>query len=354
MGFVSRQDDSNSRSRIEWVDVAKGVGIFLVVFGHNLGGLRESGILNNSSWSLFTERYLYVFHMPLFFFLAGLFVARSAHRTFHDYFINKASVIVYPYFLWSLLERSVQFLASRYTTNYLSPWDILKIVYQPIDQYWFLYVIFLMYMAYWVLHHARISNNVFLIGAVLLHAYQIFGLNVVKWDVFDSFCYFSIYFALGVKTAETSFFTDLRMLGGTRLLGLAIIGYALIAAAVAINVSNVPIVHTILALFGIIATISLAMALDLSPIWSFVSILGVYSLEIYVAHTIFASGTRIAMQKAFHYSGPLLHLVVGTVAGICIPILLAIWGPKVGLPYLFTWSRSRQSAEISAVKLPAA
>ena len=34
---------------------------------------------------------------------------------------------------------------------------------------------------------------------------------------------------------------------------------------------------------------------------------------------------------------------------ICIP-LLAIWGKKVGLPYLLTWNRSRQKAESSAVK----
>jgi hypothetical protein len=71
----------------------------------------------------------------------------------------------------------------------------------------------------------------------------------------------------------------------------------------------------------------------------------------YVGHTIFASGARIAIQKAFSYSGPLMHLVVGTALGISIPMLLAIWGPKVGLPYLFTLSRSRQNKEVSAAKL---
>lgn len=347
MGSNSRQDDSSLRARIEWVDVAKGIGIFLVVFGHNLGGLRESGI-TQYSWSWFIENSIYVFHMPLFFFLAGLFVTRSTHRTLHDYVINKASVIAYPYFVWSLLEGLLQLVASKYTNNHLSVWDLTKIVYQPIDQYWFLYVIFIMYITYWFVHRAGISDSVLIVGTALLHFYQVFGLNIVKWDVFDSFCYFSIYFALGVTAVKTSVFTSLRMLGGTRLLCLAVAGYTLIAAAAAIKIHNVPIVHTILSVSGIFSTISFAMAACLSPIWSFVSILGIYSLEIYVAHSIFASGVRIAMQKVFHYSGPMLHLVVGTVVGICIPILLAIWGPKAGLPYLFTWSRSRQSTEVSA------
>ena len=141
--------NSNLRGRVEWVDFAKGLGIFLVVFGHTLGGLSVSGVLKNSAWGDLTQRYIYIFHMPLFFFLAGIFVAQSARRTFQDYFLNKTSVIIYPYFLWSILAGTIQYYGSRYTNNHLSISSLLKIVFQPIDQYWFLYAIFLMYMAYW-------------------------------------------------------------------------------------------------------------------------------------------------------------------------------------------------------------
>jgi hypothetical protein len=142
-----------------------------------------------------------------------------------------------------------------------------------------------------------------------------------------------------------------RAVQGASFINLAIGGYVLIAAAVAINVSGLPFLRAALAMTGTIATIALAMLLCRSPVWLPLRIMGVYSLEIYVGHTIFASGARIAIQKAFSYSGPVMHLVVGTALGISIPMLLAIWGPKVGLPYLFTLSRSRQNMEISAVKL---
>ena len=51
----------NNRNRIAWVDVAKGIGIILVMLGHMVDG---HGLIGQWIWS---------FHMPLFFFLSGLF-----------------------------------------------------------------------------------------------------------------------------------------------------------------------------------------------------------------------------------------------------------------------------------------
>ena len=356
MSTVSRgrELDPHLGGRIEWVDMAKGIGIVLVVFGHSLGGMVDSGMMNGAGWSAVSEHYIYIFHMPLFFFLAGLFVARSAHRTLREYLLNKASVIVYPYILWSLLEGATQVLASRFTNNHFYIIDLIKIIYQPIDQYWFLYVIFLMYMAYWFLYHRGISNNTILLFAIMLCTLQAFKLNIATWDVFSSFSTFLIYFALGAKAAEISFFSKLRMLSWISLAALTVLGYVLIAAAVAVNLSDLPLLHTAFAMAGTIATITLAMLLSSSSASSSARILGIYSLEIYVAHTIFAAGAQILMHKALGYSGPLLHVIVGTAAGICFPILLAKWGPKVGLPYLFTWSRSRTRSEMSAINASAA
>jgi len=358
MSTVSHKHDNDFQlqGRIEWVDAAKSIGIFLVVFGHSLGGMVDSGVLDESGWGGLTVRFLYAFHMPLFFFLAGMFVANSAHRTFHAYLANKASVIVYPYLLWSLMQGSTQILASRFTNNHFSVRDLLTIVYQPVDQYWFLYVIFIMYIIYWWIYHRHISDDTLLVIALALHLIESRGLIAVRWDVLHSFCSLLLYFALGAKAAETSFFTDLRMQGSVRLGGLAVIGYVLIAVGVAatVKLSDLPLLSAALAISGTIATIALAMLLARSPILSFARIPGVYSLEIYVAHTFFAATVRIALQKGLGYSGPLLHVVIGTTAGIVFPVLLAIWAPKVGLPYLFTWSRSRRYTEMSAIKTPAA
>lgn len=52
-------------NRIDSIDLAKGIGIILVIIGH--------GIMNNFA--------INVFHMPLFFFLAGLTFTPPMHPT---------------------------------------------------------------------------------------------------------------------------------------------------------------------------------------------------------------------------------------------------------------------------------
>lgn len=51
----------NTIVRENWVDIAKGIGIILVVMGHANCPEIPHGII-------------YSFHMPLFFFLSGLFI----------------------------------------------------------------------------------------------------------------------------------------------------------------------------------------------------------------------------------------------------------------------------------------
>ena len=48
--------------RIAWIDAAKGIGILLVVLGHTF---------NIPVW---LHNWIYSFHMPLFFLLAGLII----------------------------------------------------------------------------------------------------------------------------------------------------------------------------------------------------------------------------------------------------------------------------------------
>ena len=71
--------------RIEWIDQVKGFGIFLVVYGHNFP---------------ITEKYIYSFHMPLFFVVAGFFHPIIQN---HKAIIKRAKTILVPYFLWSFL-----------------------------------------------------------------------------------------------------------------------------------------------------------------------------------------------------------------------------------------------------------
>nr|WP_276330832.1 acyltransferase family protein [Serratia inhibens] len=59
--------------REAWVDYAKGIGIILVVFDHVNRGLYSANIHLSESFYQLTDSVIYSFHIPLFFFLSGLF-----------------------------------------------------------------------------------------------------------------------------------------------------------------------------------------------------------------------------------------------------------------------------------------
>ena len=71
--------------RIEYLDIAKGIGILLVVLGHN-----DFEVI-----SLFMQRLIYSFHMPLFFFLSGYFINTAV--PFFDFFKKRFHALIKPY-----------------------------------------------------------------------------------------------------------------------------------------------------------------------------------------------------------------------------------------------------------------
>lgn len=74
-------------ARLEWVDVAKGIGIILVVTGHvwTRGPVRDL---------------IYAFHMPLFFLLSGYM---SRPRPMADFAMRQLRAMVMPYIAFLLL-----------------------------------------------------------------------------------------------------------------------------------------------------------------------------------------------------------------------------------------------------------
>jgi len=71
--------------RIEYIDIARGIGILLVVLGHN-----DFGYI-----SPFGYKVIYSFHMPLFFFLSGYFL--NASIPFFEFFKKRFNSLLKPY-----------------------------------------------------------------------------------------------------------------------------------------------------------------------------------------------------------------------------------------------------------------
>ena len=88
--------------RIEVIDIAKAITIFLVVFGHTVG------IYD----TVFYRLVVYAFHMPLFFFLAGMSIKLQPFTSLKEWksFIRKNILaLVVPYLVWGLIYAPFSF-----------------------------------------------------------------------------------------------------------------------------------------------------------------------------------------------------------------------------------------------------
>ncbi len=77
--------------RISWIDIARGIGIILVIYGHGLNA--ES-----------VRHLIYAFHMPLFFFLSGIVYHHRTYPRFTAFIQKSIKSILLPYLLFTSLS----------------------------------------------------------------------------------------------------------------------------------------------------------------------------------------------------------------------------------------------------------
>lgn len=124
--------------RCDWVDVAKGVCILLVVMFHaTLGVEKATGEITALNAAIEWAR---PFRMPDFFFISGLFLAARIDRPWRSYLDSKVVHFAYFYLLWLhilllvkapaiIAESGLSGFASTYAWSYVDPFSSLWFIY---------------------------------------------------------------------------------------------------------------------------------------------------------------------------------------------------------------------------------
>lgn len=87
-----------SKQCIQYIDLAKYIPIYLVLWGHVLGSL-TSPLISSEILVRVTSKLIHSFHMPLFMFLSGLFASSTLKKETtipHDW-AKRAAIIVAMY-----------------------------------------------------------------------------------------------------------------------------------------------------------------------------------------------------------------------------------------------------------------
>ena len=123
-----------NEKRIEFIDIAKALGIIFVVAGHAVSSDSE------------IKRILYSFHMPLFFILSGMLLRARKDvdiRRIREQINKKLSALMLPYFVWGLIYSS---LSVKHLILLLYGTRETLVLAESLSSLWFLPVLFLAFM----------------------------------------------------------------------------------------------------------------------------------------------------------------------------------------------------------------
>ena len=331
-GRNTRKRTMNTRTN--WVDYAKAIGIVLVVYGHVARGLFNAGMGLSGPLYHLADSVVYSFHMPLFFFLSGLFFHHSYSKLGGvGLTLNKLDTIVYPYLLWSILQGGAEVVLSNYTNGNVLFSDVLAL-WNPRAQFWFLYALFLVFVVTSLLYYFTSQKRIIIIFILLallnVNCEVFFDVQSVEFVAENT-----VFFVFGIifmKYDLTRVFSSYKSLLATTM--LFCIAQYLFHGYLGLTYINKGVDSLLLACISIVFVVSLSIALSKSPN-RFLAYLGASSMAIYLMHILAGSGARVVLHRFLGVDAVAVNLVAGCLAGIFIPLLALRLINAWRIPYVF-------------------
>ena len=166
------------KKRIGYLDMAKGLAIILVIIGH-------SSFVPGPAKML-----LYVFHIPLFFFLSGFTLNVTKYKTFKEYFFSKVKSLVVPFFYLNifvfLFQLFVMYPEQVFSFNliHFAKQLLLSDRLHVYFQLWFLNVMFLAHVVSYFILRRKWSIGQWILIAISLLFLVVLGQKVYSWNFY--------------------------------------------------------------------------------------------------------------------------------------------------------------------------
>jgi fucose 4-O-acetylase-like acetyltransferase len=309
--------------RLSGFDQVKGAAIVLVVIGHAWRGLYTAGMIPDMGLYQRIDAAIYLFHMPVFFFLSGLFF--SARLPLSGFVQNRSILLIWPMLLWGWVDAALKTAANIPIKGQILTWsEVAWSVLPPVGIFWFLYTLFILHLIGWAI--LRLPRPAQIPALIALPFAALTGwINVSPFDsLWPAVIYAPPFFAglaFALLARSDALLTPALFWPGLAAFGLA--QTLMLGGFTALH----PLANataTALATAGFIVV--LANAPKTGWISAALIALGRVTMPIYLSHVIFSAGTRIVL-RSLGTENVALHLTLGTIAGIIGPIAL-IWAAR--------------------------
>jgi peptidoglycan/LPS O-acetylase OafA/YrhL len=95
------------------------------------------------------------------------------------------------------------------------------------------------------------------------------------------------------------------------------------------------IIHLIISMFGVLVVIYLSLFFEKYNSLRWLSLIGKYSLQIYLMHSIFLAGSRVILLYSFNINYLYIHILSGTFCGLIFPLMIGYYIKHYHLRYVF-------------------
>ena len=316
-------------ARSQVVDIVKGIAILLMVFGHVLQGLMHRGWVTDPT-ATFANDFIYSFHMPAFFVVAGLFLFSSLDkRGFRVFAIDKSKNILYPYVLWVCIGATSAWLLGPLQPSGMRYDDVRSFVVALLlgSPLWFLYTLFLLQifaaltrrMADWM----RLA-----LGLLMAACVTQYGTPMPDRLLYE-FVFIAVGIAIGARVRRLEA-VDLPRAG---------LGLALLAAFQWVAIDRfgapAPLEGVLLGITGTGGLFLLSRLIDGSAIGRGFAWLGQASLGIFFLSAYGQGFFREFVVRVLHTQAALPQLLIATLGATLIPALLWHAQDRLRIGWLF-------------------
>ena len=328
---------ADTKSRVNWVDYAKGICIVLVVMMHTtLGVEKAAGAL---SWLHGFITWAKPFRMPDFFLISGLFLAARVHKPWREYLDSKVLHFAYFYVLWMSLQSLFKAWPLYQAGGFDSViQDYAHAFVEPYGTLWFIYMLAIFFVV--VKLTVNVPPVLMFVGGAALEMAPIETGNLIM----DEFAARFVYFYAGFWLARHVFaFAEGvgRMNVAAIVSGLLIWGYAN-TIMVANGYAGLAGYSLALGFVGALAVVSTGVLLSKFDWAKPLRYAGENSIVIYLAFFLFMAVTRTVLLRLNLIPDLGMVALVTTVAGVLGPVFLFWAVNNTRLAFLFhrpSWAR---------------
>ncbi|WP_410796005.1 acyltransferase family protein [Palleronia sp. LCG004] len=150
--------------RVEWLDLARGATIILVVFLHSSHTASVIGPINETVRWLNTNLLLDL-RMPLFFFCSGVLGYWGLRKPWRTVAVSRFRVLIWIIFAWTLISFGLERLIDLYPQyDGLHHWS--RLFWDPISNLWFVYAILIISLIIRLVSSFRRRHQVSIVAGI--------------------------------------------------------------------------------------------------------------------------------------------------------------------------------------------